>query len=135
STSTRMYGRENSAVVRLTKAVSVTRNTLNGSMKNCSWPAVRLPSRITCADSASAAPSVTALKATLISGARRRAPVNASTSAPSSGEASSTRKSTSPPPGEDDVAAAACDSFILLQRLEVVEVQAVELLADLEEEH
>ena len=32
----RMYGREKIDVVKPTKAVSATRNTLNGSTKNCS---------------------------------------------------------------------------------------------------
>ena len=54
-----MYGRENKDVVKPTNAVSVTRNTLNGSMKNCSSAALKLPSPITRAASAAAAMSAT----------------------------------------------------------------------------
>src|SRR5688572_5940165 len=114
-----MYGREKSAVVSPMKAVSAIRNALNGSMKNCSRPRSRLPSAITRAVSAPAATNVPALSTTLSSGAQRRPPTTASSNAPVSGVASSSTSSISPFP----------------QRLEVVQIQAVELLADLEEEH
>src|SRR5688500_9770821 len=114
-----MYGREKSAVVSPTKAVSAIRNTLNGSMKNCSRPRSRLPSAMTRAVSAPAATNVPPLSTTLSSGARRRPPTTASSSAPVSGIASSSTSSISAFP----------------QRLEVVQIQAGELLADLEEEH
>src|SRR5512147_2652433 len=116
----RMYGRENSDVVKLTNAVSDTRNTLNGSMKNCSCAAVMLPSPITRIVNAAAASSVARLNAALASGAQRRAPNRARHAAPTIGLASRVRNST---------------LLLFLQRLEVVQVKAVELLADLEEEH
>ena len=49
SRSTRMYGREKIAVVRPTKAVSVTRKTFSGSMKNSSFQANSGPSAMTVA--------------------------------------------------------------------------------------
>src|SRR5882724_4710696 len=116
----RIYGRENSDVVRLTNAVSVTRKTLKGSMKNCSCAAVKLPSPMTRAVSAHDAAKVPRLNNALASGAQRRAPKNASVSAPRSGMASSARNST---------------LLVLLERFQMMQVQAVELLADLEEEH
>ena len=55
----RMYGRENSDVVKLTNAVSAIRNTLNGSTKNCRSRTSSGPSRMTRAVSAAAATSAT----------------------------------------------------------------------------
>src|SRR5882724_12620364 len=115
-----MYERENSAVVNPTNAVSATRNTLKASMKNCSCAISRLPRSTTSAVSAAAARNVPRLKATLSSGARRRAPAKPSTIAPSSGQPSRIRNGT---------------LLLFLQRLEVMQIEAVELLADLEEEH
>src|SRR5271165_1094535 len=118
--SMRMYGRENSAVVIPMNAVSVARKILNGSMKNCSWRNVRFPSTTTRALSAHAPSRVAALNTTFASGAQRRAPNHTMTNAPSSGEPINARNTT---------------LRLLLARLEPFEVEAVELLADLEEEH
>src|SRR5208283_1589303 len=116
----RMYGRENSEVVRPTNAVSATKNTLNASMKNCSRRAMRLPCATILAVSAQAARNVTSEKTTLSSGAKRRWPNTPSSSAPSSGVPTSARNSM---------------LLLLLQGLEVLQIEAVELLANLEEEH
>src|SRR6516164_2203636 len=113
------------AVVRPTSAVSVTRKTLKGSMKNCSRAKLRLPAPITCTVRAQAARNVTRLKATLSSGAKRRAPKIASTAAPASGLPMSSRNSMLLAPLGDGV---------LAQGFEMMEIQAVELLADLEKE-
>src|SRR5579863_5898509 len=68
---------------------------------------------------------VARLKATFSSGAKRRPPTTASVAAPTSGVPSSSRNSMLfPPPG----------GGVFPKRLEVMEIQAVELLADLEEE-
>jgi hypothetical protein len=90
-----MYGRENSEVVSATNAVSVTRKTLKGSMKNCSCAAVRLPTSITRAVSAQAARKVARLRTTFTSGAQRRAPTSARQAAPKRGIASSASSSIS----------------------------------------
>src|SRR5215472_16032564 len=113
------------AVVRPTSAVNVTRKTLKGSIKNCSRAKVRLPAPITRAVRAQADRNVTRLKAILSCGAKRFAPSTASTAAPASGLAMSSRNSMllAPPGGG-----------VLAQGLEVMEIQAVELLADLEKE-
>src|SRR6516225_1184102 len=86
---------------------------------------MRLPSPMTRTVSAQAAKNVSRLNATLSSGAKRRAPRMARTAAPAKGLPRSSRNSTlfAPPRGG-----------ILLQRLEVMQIQAVELFADLEEE-
>jgi hypothetical protein len=81
-------------VVRLTSAVSVTRKTLNGSMKNCSSAAVSVPAPMTRAVSAQAARKVARLMATFASGAHRRAPKKPSNTAPATGVPRSSRKST-----------------------------------------
>src|SRR5688500_9646768 len=114
-----MYGREMRPAVSPPKAASAIRTTLTGSMTNCSRPRSTLPPAVPPAVSAPAATNVPALSTTLSSGAQRRPPTTASSNAPVSGVASSSTSSISPFP----------------QRLEVVQIQAVELLADLEEEH
>src|SRR5262245_3670306 len=114
-----MYGRENNAVVHATNAVNATRNTLKGSTKNCSAMASCGPSAITRAVSAQLARKVPRLAATFASAAQRRSPNSASTAAPNSG---SPRHSTS------------SIALILAQRFQVMQVEAVELLPDLEEE-
>src|SRR5450432_531628 len=120
SISMRMYGRENNEVVSPTKAVRVTRKTLKESMKNCSWSTSRSPSPTTRTVSAHAAANVPKLKSALASAAHRRAPYMPSSTAPVSGIPRRSTNSTLLP---------------LLQRLQIVEVEAVKLLADLEEEH
>ena len=82
-----MYGREKSAVVKPTNAVSATRNTLNGSTKNSRSRTSIGPAEITRTVSAPAAMSVQRLATTLISGAKSRSPMAASTTAPTSGNA------------------------------------------------
>src|SRR5687767_10805089 len=89
-------------------------------MKNCSPAAVSVPELMTRAVSAQAATKVARLTTTLASGAQRRAPNMASRKAPVSGMASSRTIST---------------LLVLPQILEMVQVEAVELFADLEEEH
>src|SRR5437660_1633314 len=81
----RIYGRENSAVVKATKAVSATRNTLNGSTKNCSSSATIGPSAITRRVSSAAAAKVARLIAALAPGAQRLCPSSASSTAPATG--------------------------------------------------
>src|ERR1700761_7807733 len=116
----RMYGRENRDVVHPTNAVSVTRNTLKASMKNCSCPTDKLPRATTLDVSAQAAMNVTDEKPAFASGAQRRPPNTPSISAPRSGVARSTTNST---------------LLVLFESLEILQVQTVELLADLEKEH
>src|SRR6185369_5032586 len=120
SRSTRMYGRENTAVVRPTKAVSVTRNTFSGSMKNSSLKANIGPPEITRAVRAHAARKVPKLNATLMSRATSRWPNSASTTPPASGQPR-TREKTS--------------IRLVFEFFQVANVQAVELFADLEHEH
>src|SRR5258708_14114208 len=116
----RMYGRENNEVVRPTNAVSVTRNTLKASIKNCSCPTDKLPCATTLAVRAHAAKNVTSEKTTLASGAQRRPPNITSVRAPSSGVPRRTMNST---------------LLVLLQSLEVLQVQAVKLFPNLKEKH
>src|SRR5439155_13845247 len=114
----RIYGREKSAVVKATKAVSATRNTLNGSTKNCSSSATIGPSAITRLVSSAAAPKVTRLIMALASGAQRLCPTRASSTAPATGITSTS----------------AISKSVLLQLFHMLDVEAVELLADMEEE-
>src|SRR5678815_2108740 len=107
------------AVVRPTKAVSVTRKTFSGSMKNSSSPARTGPEETTRAVSTQAAAKVAKLKPALMSRAKARCPVNARTTLPSRGMPR-TKNSDS--------------TSVVLQLLEVTDVEAVELLADLEHE-
>src|SRR5450631_437505 len=102
------------------KAVSATRNTLNASMKNCSRPTTIFPWATTLEASADAARKVISENATLSSGAKRRPPYKPRISAPASGVPRSRTNST---------------LLLLLQGLEMLQIQAVELFADLEEEH
>ena len=62
-------GRENSAVVSATNAVSATRNTFSESMKNCSSSAVSGPSSITRVTRRTAAPKVASEKPAFTSAA------------------------------------------------------------------
>src|SRR3954466_3538474 len=89
-------------------------------MKNCSSASLKLPSPITRAASAAAAISVARLNAVFASGAYGRSPSTAAHAAAASGIASTTISST---------------LLLLLQRLEVMQIEAVELLADLKEKH
>src|SRR5512135_482945 len=146
-----MYGREKSAVVKPTNAVSATRNTLKGSTKKSLSRTSSGPPAITRAVSAAAATNVARLAATLTTGACSRWPTSASSAAPASGMPRTNRISImrlrrpnrGPRPcawSAPSTAGARFDrtgsSFLgLLQLLEVLEVEAVELLADLEEEH
>src|SRR3972149_5390168 len=114
----RMYGREKSAVVKPTNAVSATRNTLNGSTKNCSSSATIGPSATTFAVSNAAAQKVAKLMAALTSGAQRLWPTSASTRPPSSGMPR-TR---------------AISKSVFLELFHVPDLEAVELLADMEKE-
>src|SRR5215831_4792658 len=116
-----MYGREKTAVVQPTNAVNATRNTFSGSMKNSSCNASSGPAETTRTVSAHAATNVAKLKATLMSRATPRWPVNASTTLPASGQARTTKRKSASTSG-------------VLQLLEVADVEAVELLADLEHE-
>src|ERR1700688_4811658 len=116
----RMYGRENNEVVRPTNAVSVTRNTLKASIKNCSCPTDKLPCVTTLAVSAHAARNVSSEKPTLASGAQRRPPNIPSVRAPSSGAPRRTMNTT---------------LLVLLQSFEVLQVQTVELFPNLKEKH
>src|SRR3989338_5843349 len=100
------------------KAVSATRNTLNWSMKNCSRNATCGPASTTRTVSATAAAKVQKLISEFSSAAQQRAPNAASSRPPSSGESSS---------------AMSCRS-IILEFFHVGDVEAVEGLADLEEE-
>src|SRR5450432_2456186 len=115
-----MYGRENNDVVKPTNAVSVTRNTLKASIKNCSCPTDKLPCATTLDVSAHAARNVTSEKPTLASGAQRRPPNTPSVRAPKSGVPRRTMNSM---------------LLVFLQGFEVLQVQIVELLPNLEEEH
>src|SRR5262249_32645571 len=120
SRSTRMYGREKSAVVNATNAVSATSSTLSGSTKNC-WLRTRIgPTATISIVSAAAAPKVTRLKPAFNSGALSRCPSSASTTPPTKGTPSVSRSGS---------------TSVFLQLLEVTDVEAVELLADLEHEH
>src|SRR5436190_5730969 len=118
----RMYGLENNAVVMPTNAVSATRNTLNGSTRNCWCSASSGPVRITRTVSEAAATKVQALAATFTAGAIARCPMSASAIAPITGVARTTMISIT-------------GARLFLELLEVLQVEAVELLADLEEEH
>src|SRR5688572_33497119 len=89
-------------------------------MKNWAPAAVSVPALMTRAVSTQAAMKVARLTNALASGAQRRAPNTASRIAPVSGMASSRTIPT---------------LLVLPQILEMVQVEAVELLADLEEEH
>src|SRR5665213_2858471 len=114
----RMYGRENIAVVHPTNAVSVTRNTLNGSTRNCLSRTSSGPSMTTRSVSADAAANVRKLAATFTHPAYARSPTSISVMAPASG-----RHST------------AMTSIMLFELFEMRKVETVELLADLEEEY
>src|SRR6476661_2892311 len=100
-----MYGRENSEVVKPTNAVSATRKTLNGSMRNWRCSTRSGPPSITRIVSAAAASSVQKLAAAFTVGANERWPISARSSV-----------------------------VAFPQLFEVLEVEAVELLANLEEE-
>src|SRR5687768_4369033 len=89
-------------------------------MKNSRSQANCGPCSTTCAVSTQAATKVPRLKATLISIATLRWPTSASTTPPASG-IPRTKRSAS--------------KSIFLELFEVADVQAVELLADLEHEH
>src|SRR5262245_43976411 len=112
-----MYGREKIAVVIPTNAVSATRNTLKASTKNCPRSASCGPSKITVTASAAAAANVQAVTAMFTSGATGRCPTSASAIAPASGRTS--RRTI---------------SITVFLPVEMLEVEVVELLADLEEE-
>src|SRR5574340_1677599 len=101
------------------KAVSATRNTLNWSMKNCSLNTTCGPASTTRTVSATAAAKVQKLIREFSSAAQLREPNKASSSPPSNGASNS---------------AVSCRS-IILEFLHVRDVQAVEGLADLEEEN
>src|SRR6478672_5166698 len=88
-------------------------------MKNSSSPARSGPEETTRAVSAQAAAKVAKLKPTLMSRAKSRCPVNA--------------RATLPTSGMPRTKSSACTS-VVLQLLEVGDVEAVELLADLEHE-
>src|SRR5712675_2153511 len=133
-----MEGRENSAVVKPTKAVSATRNTLNGSTKNCSLsksastttstldgsatnccPSQMIgPPEMTRAVRSVAAKKVAKLMVAFSSGAQPRCPVRASSSAPRSGRPRTIAIST----------------LVFLQLFHMPDIEAVETLADMEEE-
>ena len=93
-----MYGREKSAVVKPTKAVSAMRKTLNESTKKSLFTTSSGPSRTTLMLSASDASQVSRLTATLTRDAGGRAPITASNSAPASGKPSTARVSITRPP-------------------------------------
>src|SRR3954464_283775 len=115
-----MYGRENNAVVNPTKAVRVTMNTFSGSMKNARSSANTDPAEMTCAVSAHAAMNVPRLNATLISGAKSRCPVKARITLPTSGMPKTKNR---------------MSMSVFFELFQMPDVEAVELLADLEHEH
>src|SRR6476661_1959150 len=101
--------------------VSATRKTLNGSTRNWAPNASSGPVRTTRIVSATAAANVHALAATLTAGAIARCPTSASSAAPITGAARTKTISTT------------FVASLFLQLLEMLEIEAVELLADLEE--
>src|SRR4051794_27677698 len=137
----RMYGREKIDVVKPTNAVSATRKTLNGSTKNCLSSTRSGPSRITRAVNAAAARNVSRLTMALISGARWRWPMRASTMPPRTGKPRTAMISIIVPKPRRPSRDVPCGpglrprfSLALLQLLHVLQIEAVELLANLEEE-
>src|SRR5438445_1456525 len=106
-------------VVQPTNAVSATRKTLKGSTKNCSCPISKGPSMMTRRVNVQLARKVPRPKATLASGAQPRAPKTASTRQPVRGIPRSNHSSIS----------------FLFEFFQMLQIQAVELLANLEEEH
>src|SRR3954465_8090158 len=111
-------------VVRPTKAVRGTRKTFRASMENSVFPPSMGPLRTICTVSTQAAMKVPVLNATLMSRALSRCPARASTSPPSRGQAS--RKASG---------WRTASTSVVFQFFEMADVQAVELLADLEHEH
>src|SRR5436190_13612719 len=117
-----MYGREKIAVVKPTNAVSATKNTLKESTKK-SLPATSIgPSLITRTVNAIDASQVRRLTATLTRDAQARWPIAARSSAPASGKTSTATVS-------------GIRLLALSELFEMFQVEAVELFADLEEEH
>src|SRR5688572_15610947 len=120
-----MYGLEKIAVVSATSDVIAISTTLNGSMNSCHCPsnAFTGPSRTTLAVTAIATTKVARLAATPSSGAQRRPP-----STPSSAPAHS-----GIPSRKISRISISLPSFFL-QSFHVPDLEAVEGLADLEEE-
>ena len=136
-----MYGREKIDVVNPTNAVSATRKTLNGSTKNCLSRTSKGPSDITRTVSAVAARNVSRHTATLTAGACSRSPTMASSTAPAMGRPRTAMISIM---GDVELRSSTrashhrygCSrSLVLLELFHMLQVQAVELLTDLEEEH
>src|SRR5260370_9148357 len=113
-----MEGRENAAVVKPTNAVRATRKTLKESTKNCSCTARMGPSLMTRTPRNALATRVARLMPTFNSAAKRRAPSSASNTEPRNGSPKTSMIST---------------SSVLLQRFEVMQIEAVKLLTNLEE--
>src|SRR5450755_4586431 len=107
-------------MVKPTNAVSVTRNMLKASIKNCSRATNKLPCATILEVSVHAARNVTSEKPTLASGAQRRPPNTPSVNAPSSGVPRRMTNSM---------------LLILLQGFEVLQIQTVELFANLKKEN
>src|SRR5688572_24244267 len=122
------------AVVIATNAVSATRNTFSESTKNCSRNARIGPPRITLAVSAPAATNVAMESATFTSAATRRWPTSAITPLPASGSPRTARISGFMA-GTPDARTWRRRASFFPELLEVVDVEGVEPLADLKEEH
>src|SRR5579864_947775 len=120
SRSMRMYGREKIEVVQPTKAVSVTRNTLSGSTKKSLPSANAGPCATVCTASSIAAAKVRKLNPTLSSAATWCCPTSARLAPAKSGMAK-TSSST--------------QASVIFELFKVVNIQTVELLANLEHEH
>src|SRR5712692_7605592 len=120
SRSMRMYGLEKIDVVQPTKAVSATKNTLSGSTKKSLPSAKAGPCATVCAASSMAAAKVRKLKPTLSSAATWCCPMSARQAPAKSGIpkiSSNTQAS------------------VIFEFFKVMNVQTVELLADLEHEN
>src|SRR5579864_8627848 len=120
SRSMRMYGREKIDVVQPTKAVSATRNTLSGSTKKSLPSANAGPCATVCTASSVAATKVRKLKPTLSSAATWCCPTSARHAPAKSGIAKTTSST---------------QASVIFEFFKVMNVQTVELLADLEHEH
>src|SRR3954451_16588372 len=120
SRSMRMYGLEKIDVVQPTKAVSATRNTLSGSTKNSLPSANAGPCATVCTASSAAAAKVRKLKPTLSSAAAWCWPTSAR-QAPAKSGIPKTSSST--------------QASVILEFFQVMNIQTVELFADLKHEH
>src|SRR5471032_2008419 len=119
SRSIRMYGLEKIDVVRPTKAVSATRNTLSGSTKKSLSSAKNGPCATVCAASSMAAAKVRELNPTLRFGAKWCCPPSARHPPATSGMPRTSSRT---------------QALVIFEFFEVANVQTIELLANLEHE-